>query len=112
MVKEKMVRKQFYIEPEHDALLKQYASMWGVTEAELIRHAIELLKQSWPPNAVRNRAWEEIKAFSRERAKLNVPQTGRSWRREDAYAGPRFDKWRSDSSDEPTRPPDQSIRDI
>lgn len=111
MSKPRMVRKQFYIEPQQDALLKQYASMWRVTEAELIRHALELLRQSRPPDGARKRAWEEIKAFAAERRKMKVPQTGRTWKREDAYTGPRFDKWRSDSSDEPGPSPDQSIAD-
>jgi hypothetical protein len=35
----RMVRKQVYIEPEQDALLKRRAAQLGVTEAELIRRA-------------------------------------------------------------------------
>ncbi|MFH1951541.1 MAG: CopG family transcriptional regulator [Pseudomonadota bacterium] len=36
-----MIRKQIYIQPAQDATLKQRAMMLGVTEAELIRRAID-----------------------------------------------------------------------
>ena len=37
----RMVRKQVYIEPGQDARLKRQAAQLGVTEAELIRRAID-----------------------------------------------------------------------
>ncbi len=37
----RMVRKQVYISPAHDAALKQRARHRAVTEAELIRRGIE-----------------------------------------------------------------------
>ena len=36
-----MVRKQVYIEPRHERLLKTRAKQLGVTEAELIRRSLE-----------------------------------------------------------------------
>ena len=36
-----MVRKQIYIEGRHERLLKQISKARGVSEAELIREAIE-----------------------------------------------------------------------
>jgi len=36
-----MIRKQVYIEPRHDRMLKRRASQRGVTEAELIREALD-----------------------------------------------------------------------
>jgi hypothetical protein len=105
-----MVRKQLYIEPEQDRLLKDLASLWHVTEAEVVRYAIALLKHAQPPDEVRLRAWEEIKAFSRERAKINVPQTERKWKREDAYTGPRFD-WELRQKMLKARPPDDAVAD-
>ncbi len=39
----KMVRKQFYITDEQDATLKQLAKSTGVTEAELVRMALNHL---------------------------------------------------------------------
>lgn len=38
---DQMVRKQFYISKRQDALLKQRAKQRGVSEAEVIRQAIE-----------------------------------------------------------------------
>jgi hypothetical protein len=36
-----MIRKQVYIEPRHDRMLKRRASQRGVTEAEIIREALD-----------------------------------------------------------------------
>ena len=36
-----MIRKQVYIEPRQDRMLKQRASQRGVTEAEIIREALD-----------------------------------------------------------------------
>ncbi len=36
-----MIRKQVYIEPRQDQLLKALAKELGLTEAELIRHGID-----------------------------------------------------------------------
>jgi hypothetical protein len=36
-----MIRKQVYIEPRHDRMLKRRANQRGVTEAEIIREALD-----------------------------------------------------------------------
>ncbi|MDC3411966.1 ribbon-helix-helix domain-containing protein [Aquibacillus sp. 3ASR75-11] len=41
MNKEKMVRKQIYLEPKQDKFIKKLATGQGKTEAEIIREAIE-----------------------------------------------------------------------
>ena len=38
-----MIRKQVYIEPRQEKLLKAQASLRSITEAEVIREAIDLL---------------------------------------------------------------------
>jgi len=81
-----MVRKQVYIEPRQEELLKRRARELGVSEAELIRRGIDQISRaraltipaSWE-------AWEEAKALIRERMQLKVPQTGRTWRRDELY---------------------------
>jgi len=81
----RMVRKQVYIEPRQEEILKKRAKEIGVTEAELIRRGIEYVirgEVTMPPNL---EAWEEAKAFIQERMKLDVPQTGRQWTREELY---------------------------
>lgn len=81
----RMVRKQVYIEPWQDAALKRRAGELGVVEAELIRRGIEHVIRghvALPPDL---KAWEEEKEFIRQRMEMNVPQTGRTWRREELY---------------------------
>lgn len=81
----RMVRKQVYIEPRQDELLKRRAKELGVTEAELIRRAIDQamrVSAALPPD---QQAWEEEKAFIEERMRMDVPQTGRTWTRDELY---------------------------
>lgn len=77
----RMIRKQVYIEPHQEALLKRCAKEMGVSEAELIRQGIEEIARK----QLRERAWKEALDFMQERAKIRVPQTGRAWKREELY---------------------------
>ena len=81
----RMVRKQVYIEPEQDALLKRQAAQLGVTEAELIRRAIDQAGATPRGLPLDQDAWEEAKSIIQERLGITVPQTGRSWTREELY---------------------------
>lgn len=85
MGRERMVRKQVYIEPRHEKLLKARAKDWGLPEAELIRLAIDRLEEGPPPTAIRRRAWEQIDEYIRKHRMMDVPQTGRAWTREELY---------------------------
>lgn len=101
----RMIRKQIYIEPRQDACLKRRAQELGVSEAELIRRGIDLIVGE-PAESDSQAAWDAIVAFieqqrddvdertaarramlamMEERAKLDVPQTGRSWKRDELY---------------------------
>ena len=83
----RMVRKQVYIQPEQDALLKRRAREQRVTEAELIRRGIDQVAAAGArvsPAASDLRAWAELKAFARKRRRA-VPQTGRTWKRDELY---------------------------
>ena len=84
----RMVRKQVYIEPHHEALLKRLARRRGVSEAELIREAIDqqisrgLLHFSPSEPA----AWEEAYHFMLDlHARGPVAGQARTWKREDLY---------------------------
>ena len=83
----RMVRKQVYIEPEQEALLKQRARALGVSEAELIRMGIAAMGRTamgWP---VDQRAWADELAFIRKRVQAQQAGDGqRQWTREDLYA--------------------------
>ena len=80
----RMVRKQVYIEERQERQLKRRARELGVTEAELIRQGIDRIgSTSMLPR--REEAWRAAKSFIRQRMKIRVKQTGRSWQREELY---------------------------
>ncbi|MDP2936838.1 MAG: hypothetical protein Q8O86_10155, partial [Dehalococcoidia bacterium] len=81
----RMVRKQIYIKPGQEETLKRRAKELGITEAELVRRAIDQISRSYasvPPNL---QAWEEEKEFIRKHRSMDVPQTGRTWTRDELY---------------------------
>lgn len=81
----RMVRKQIYIEAAHERALKRRARELKVTESELIRRGIEQVTRAPALARPDPGAWEEERAFIRERMRLRVPQTGRQWTREELY---------------------------
>lgn len=81
----KMVRKQIYIEPRQEALLKRLVRQTGATGAELIRQAIDRqMRLFWPPRRDM-RAWEEERAFIVGLIEQGPVPGGRAWRREDLH---------------------------
>jgi len=87
-----MVRKQVYITAEQDELLKRRAKALGVSEAQVVRQGIELASRSAASLPFDRKAWEEEKQFIRKRMRMRVPQTGRSWTREELY-DERFERY-------------------
>ena len=81
----RMVRKQVYITTEQDKLLKRRAKALGVTEAEVVRRGIELAGTTAASLPFDSQAWEWLKRDMAKRARMKVPQTGRSWTREELY---------------------------
>ena len=68
-----------------DTVLKKRSRMLGITEAEVIRRAIDA-QVVLVHSGVRNlEAWEREKAFSAERMAGGPVSGGRKFRREDAY---------------------------
>ncbi|NPV52766.1 MAG: hypothetical protein HPY71_04500 [Firmicutes bacterium] len=80
-----MIRKQVYIAPYQDVLLKQRAKELNVTEAELVRRAIELYTSSGITAYRDLRYWEKEKAFIDSLIARGHVKGGRQWRREDLY---------------------------
>ncbi len=81
-----MVRKQIYIEAHQEALLKRLAQRRGISEAELIREAIDrqvsaAASQGFPPDP---RAWAEALEFIRGLPAQGA-DPGRTWKRADLY---------------------------
>jgi hypothetical protein len=83
-----VVRKQIYIEPHQEALLKRLAQALGVSEAELIRKAIEGQLRGGrqtplPPDPA---AWEKALQFMLDlHDRGPVVDRGRTWERENLY---------------------------
>ncbi len=82
-----MVRKQVYIEPRQDAVVKQLARKRGVTEAEIIRQAID--READAPAAATGQpdteAWEEARAFIHSLIAQGPVRGGRRWSRDELY---------------------------
>ena len=83
-----MVRKQIYIEERHERLLKRISKARGVSEAEVIRRAIERETLGGKPLllAPDQAAWDEILRFVENRKSLHPSRRPYRWNRLDAYA--------------------------
>jgi hypothetical protein len=80
-----MIRKQIYIESRQDTTLKQQAKALGITEAEVIRRAIDRQMALVQLNVRDLKAWEREKTFITKRMAKGRAPGGRLWKREDAY---------------------------
>lgn len=82
-----MVRKQIYIQKRQQALLRRLAQARGVSEAEIVRQAIEREAEGRSPKAepYDATAWEEILAFIASRSQEPHDNEPYHWQREDAY---------------------------
>ncbi len=81
----RMIRKQVYIESRQETTLKQQARNLGITEAEVIRRAIDRQMISVRLGAKDLKAWERERAFITKRMAKGTASGGRQWKREDAY---------------------------
>jgi hypothetical protein len=82
-----MVRKQIYIEKRQQALLKQLAKTEDISEAEIIRQAIDN-RVSMGKRFIRSdfEAWERAHQFMLKlRAQGPIENQPRNWTREDIY---------------------------
>jgi hypothetical protein len=80
-----MIRKQIYIESYQDVLLKKKARLLRVTEAELVRRAIEAHLGAGTDLRLDRTAWEEEKIFITGRIKPAQKTARRNWQREELY---------------------------
>jgi hypothetical protein len=79
------IRKQIYIEPEQEEFLKQRAHDTGLSEAELIRQAIDSQAQLGRSPQPDVQAWNNILAFIQKRMELGYVPTEWKWNREELY---------------------------
>jgi hypothetical protein len=82
-----MVRKQIYISKHQVQRLKMVAKARNVSEAEVIRQALENeLQRVGYHSGYDHEAWKRIEAAMRKMDDLPpVPQRKRDWKREDLY---------------------------
>ena len=90
-----MIRKQVYLDPKHEDMLKRRASERGVTEAEIIREALDRSEEALPNRHHRTvdpeagkRLLAAIRALSRRR---EIPRFRRSSR--DSLYEDRIGRW-------------------
>ena len=84
-----MVRKQIYIEAQQEAHLKRVARARGVSEAEVIRHAIDrqVLGRSWELRSGDAAAWKKaLKVMRSLTTRRRRSGPAGAWTREEAYA--------------------------
>ena len=83
----KMVRKQIYIQKSQEERLKRVAEARGVSEAEIIRRALDNeLKRAGYRLAYDDEAWAKAYQFMLDLEKRGpVPQRKRDWTREELY---------------------------
>jgi hypothetical protein len=79
------VRKQIYIEPYQEIVLKRVANERGISEAEFIRQAIDDYAQLFQHPKRNLRVWKEEKAFITGLIEQGPVRDERPWRREDLY---------------------------
>jgi hypothetical protein len=80
-----MVRKQVYIEPRQEQMLKEAAAETGMTEAEIVRRAIDLWVESEEKRHRAQEAWKKARALIEERIAEGPVPGGRTWTREELY---------------------------
>jgi hypothetical protein len=89
-MRELMVRKQIYLPRRQNLLLKRLAKQRGVSEAEVVRQALERDAEAatYPPRE-RTAEWDAILRFVKERKAVYTGQ-GKpvQWNRQDLYDEP------------------------
>ncbi len=79
----RMVRKQVYLEPDQDRLLKQQSKKLGVTESDLIRGAITQFRRQPAALPLDRQAWKDELRFIKRRAKITTRAHERRWTRKE-----------------------------
>ncbi len=77
------VRKQVYIEPRQDLILKRVAKEQGVTEAEIVRRATDRHTRVLRFPRRHLAAWEAERAYLQRLMEQRAVRRKRAWSRED-----------------------------
>lgn len=79
------IRKQIYLDPQQNDYLKQTAQRLGISEAEIIRQALESQARRVRLPGRSASAWERERHFIRELIEQGQVSGKRTWKREDLY---------------------------
>jgi hypothetical protein len=80
----KKVRKQIYILPEQEKQLKRVSESLGISEAEVIRQAIDTQMRAAPVHQNPS-VWEDERAFIKTLIAQGPVEGKRTWTRERLY---------------------------
>lgn len=81
----RMIRKQVYIREDQDRQLKRASRELGVSESELIRRGVDQATKEVVKGPRDPESWAALMAFVKKRGEMKVPQTGRTWTRDELY---------------------------
>ncbi len=79
------VRKQIYLDPQQDAALKRQAAESGISEAEIIRQAVDNQTRVLRHPVAAQEAWQLEQGFIQSLIAQGPAGSPRTWRREDLY---------------------------
>lgn len=80
-----MIRKYIYLEPDQDVLLKRLAKETGMSEAALIRQAINRYARVLARSQCELGVWEEERVFIQQLMEHPATPAPRQWRRDDLH---------------------------
>ncbi len=81
----RMIRKQVYIEPRQDQLLKAVAKELGMTEAEFVRQSIDRGLASMAGLRPDPTAWKAAERYILGRMRKGPVEQKRRWTRDELY---------------------------
>lgn len=82
---ERMIRKQLYLSADQNFILKETAREMGITEAELVRRAIDRHIDTFKWQKKDSKAWAKERKFIQQWIKQGPVNGRRTWKREDLY---------------------------
>jgi hypothetical protein len=93
-----MIRKQLYIDPHQDAALKRKARELGLSEAELVRRALDaILTESTPAAPARPSVLQALLEDAQALSVSHPAPEGYVFKRDDAYDDEsRLERWGQD----------------
>ena len=83
-MKNRMVKKQVYLEARQDRLLRRLAQASGATQSQLVREAIDSYTKS-AVGSIDLHAWKEERLFIGRLMQQGTVSGGRTWARDELH---------------------------